>query len=308
LALDHYVSRVHLKQFLRHSDKKLLLATRKSDLHEFTPLPRDVCRLEDGSTNEFLTDNRAVEDFLKDIEPAYDPCLAKIKDGEFDWQSRQVFGGFVAYIQTYTPAAIRMFDPMVRALLKSTMKHLEDLGELEPFDCPDIPDWHGKSVSQLTTEGKVNLDINLKMPQAMATTQLLRIRDSLASCDVTILRPRGNGRFLTSDFPSIILGHHQNKFAQRFLPISPKLGIVFHTQTSVEERDDVDYRFVDIGEKRVQAINDEIIRAAENLVFSTHKYPWLRNKVKQFRKFRAENVTERIGPMIHSQQRIVEIG
>lgn len=307
MALDHYVSQVHLKQFLRQSDKKLLLATRKTDLFEFTPKPKDVCRLEDGSTNEFLTENRAVEDFLKEIEPAYDPCLERIRNGDLDWRSRQVFGGFLAYVQTYTPAAIRMFDPMIRKELENTIHHLEVSGELKPIDCPSLPDWHGKSISQLKAEGKVKLDINLKMPQAMATTQLYNIRDSLASSDVTILRPRGSNRFLTSDFPSIILGHHENKFAQRFLPISPKLGILFHTHTSIEERDQANHRFVDIGEKGVSEINNEIIRAAENLVFSTHRYRWLLARVKKWKRFRTENVTEQVGPMIVSQQRTVEM-
>ncbi|WP_435705589.1 DUF4238 domain-containing protein [Yoonia sp.] len=307
MALDHYVSQVHLKQFLRLSDRNLLLATRKADLFEFTPKPKDVCRLEDGSTNEFLTQNRAGEDFLKDIEPAYDPCLEKIMNGELDWASRQVFGGFLAYIQTYTPAAIRMFDPMIRMVLENTIKRLEHAGEWAPFDCPEIPDWHGKSLSQLKAEGKVKLDINLKMPQAMATTQLYAIRDSLASSDMTILRPRGNNRFLTSDFPSIILSYYQNKYAQRFLPISPKLGIIFHTHTSAEEGVNAAHKYKEIGQQAVREINDEIIRAAENLVFSTHRFPWLRSRVRELKNYRAENVTEKVGPMFISQQRAIEV-
>lgn len=306
MTLDHYVSQVHLKQFLRQSGPKLLHAVRKSDLSFFTPRSKDVCRVEDGSTNEFLTENRVVEEFLKGIEPAYEPCLTRIANGEFDWNSRQVFSGFLAYIQTYTPTALRMFDPMTRAVLERTNKLLEESGELEPLDAPELPDWNGKSMSQLMAEGKVELKIDLKMPQAMATTQLLNIRDSLASNDVTILRPKGRGRFLTSDFPSVILDHYQNKFAQRFIPISPKFGLVFHTHTSIEERDHAHYRFVDIGAKKVQRINDEIIRAAESLVFSSHKYPWLLDRVRKFKKFRVENVVETVGPMIVSQQRTVE--
>jgi Protein of unknown function (DUF4238) len=306
LALDHYISQVHLKQFLRQSDSKLLIAVRKSDLTVFPPRPKDVCRVEDGSTNQYLTENRAVEEFLREIEPAYEPCLARLKNGEFDWECRQVFGGFLAYIQTYTPAALRMFDPMTRTLLTRTIKIFEKSGDLLPLDCPEIPDWHGKHMSQLTDEGKVRLNIDLKMPQAMATTQLLKIRQSLASSDVTILTPTGNGRFLTSDFPSVILTHHQNKFAQRFLPISPKFGLIFHTQTSIEERDQINHSFVKIGAQKLQGINDEIIKAAENLVFSTHNYPWLLGKIKSLRHFRVEVEVQQVGPMIFSQQRAME--
>lgn len=306
MALDHYVSQVHLKQFLRQTDKKLLYAVRKSDLSAFTPRPRDVCRVEDGSTNQYLTNNRAVEDFLKGIEPAYEPCLARVSAGELDWKARQVFSGFLAYIQTYTPASVRMFDPMIRAMLERTVKLLEASGELEPIDVPELPDWNGKTVSKLTEEGKIKLDIDLKMPQAMATTQLLKIRNSLASSDVTILKPTGGSRFLTSDFPSVILYHHQNKYAQRFLPVSPKLGLVFHTHTSIEDREETSHRFIEIGARRTQNINDEIIKAAENLIFSTHKFPWLQKRLKLLRGYRAESVTETVGPLTMSQQRVVE--
>lgn len=306
MALDHYVSQVHLKQFLRQSDKKLLHAARKSDLSQFTPRPKDVCRVEDGSTNEYLVENRAVEEFLKEIEPAYEPCLARVADGDLDWNARQVFSGFLAYIQTYTPAALRMFDPMIRAMLERTTKILEEKGDLEPIDVPELPDWHGKTLSQLTEEGKVNLNIDLRMPQAMATTQLSKISHALASSDVSVLRPIGRARFLTSDFPSVILAHHQNKFAQRFLPISPKLGLVFHTHTSNESRENVNNRFIEIGARKTQKINEEIMKAAEDLVFSTHRYPWLLSEMKRFRKFRVETITETTGPLIVSQQRAVE--
>lgn len=306
MALDHYVSQVHLKQFLQQSDAKLLLAIRKSDLSSFTPRPKDVCRTEDGSTNQYLTNNRAVEEFLKEIEPAYEPCLAKVAHGELDWKCREVFGGFLAYIQTYTPAALRMFDPTIRVMLERAAKALEDSGELEPICVPDLPDWHGKNISQLTAEGKVRFKIDLKMPQAMVTTQLLRIRQTLASSDVTVLKASGRSNFLTSDYPSVILAHYQNKFAQRFLPISPKLGLIFHTHTSIEERKEVRNHFVDIGERRTRNINDEIIKAAENLVFSTHRYPWLRDRVNLFKRYRFECVVDQVGPVIISQQRAVE--
>ena len=140
----------------------------------------------------------------------------------------------------------------------------------------------------------------------MVTTQLLKIRQTLASSDVTVLRATGRSKFLTSDYPSVILAHYQNKFAQRFLPISPKLGLIFHTHTSIEKREEVRNHFVDIGERRTQSINDEIIKAAENLVFSTHRYPWLRDRVKLFRKYRFECVVDKVGPFIISQQRAVE--
>jgi hypothetical protein len=76
MALDHYVSQVHLKNFYSPALDGLMYAIRKSDLKRFTPKSQDVCRIEEGSTNAYLTEDRAVEEFLKDVEPRYNASLA----------------------------------------------------------------------------------------------------------------------------------------------------------------------------------------------------------------------------------------
>jgi hypothetical protein len=52
LALDHYVSQVHLKNFYSPAMNGLMYAIRKSDLKRFPTKSQDVCRIEEGSTNE----------------------------------------------------------------------------------------------------------------------------------------------------------------------------------------------------------------------------------------------------------------
>lgn len=307
MALDHYVSQVYLKQFLHQPDKRLLYAVRKSDLKTFTPRTKDVCRTEQGSTNAFLKENRVVEEFLRTIEPAYEPCLVRTMRGTVDMESISVFAGFLAYILTYTPTALRMFDPPVRAALEKVIQNLDGSGKIEPISVPSLPDWDGKTLSTLKAEGKVRLDIDLKMPQAMATAQMNRITQTLAACDVSILRPKGSGRFLTSDFPSVILGHVDGKFAQRFLPLSPFVGLIFHTETFDADRDESKVRFFQVGEARMRQLNFEIIKAAEELVFSHRKFPWLRKSVRSLAHFRTDTFVENIGPFQLMQQRTGEV-
>jgi hypothetical protein len=73
MALDHDVSQVHLKNFYSPVLDGLMYAIRKSDLKRFPTKSRDVCRVEEGSTNAYLTQNRAIEEFLKEVEPRYIP-------------------------------------------------------------------------------------------------------------------------------------------------------------------------------------------------------------------------------------------
>ena len=78
MPLDHYVPQVHLRNFYSPTLGSLMYAIRKSDLKSFTPNAQSVCRIEDGSTNLYLREDRAIEEFLRGIEPKYNPALAKL--------------------------------------------------------------------------------------------------------------------------------------------------------------------------------------------------------------------------------------
>ena len=69
MALDHYVSQVYLKNFYSPALDGLMYAIRKSDLKRFPTKSQDVCRIEEGSTNAYITKDRAIEEFLKKVEP-----------------------------------------------------------------------------------------------------------------------------------------------------------------------------------------------------------------------------------------------
>ena len=69
MPLDHYISQVHLKKFYSPVLGDRMYAIRKSDLKSFTSRSKDVCRTNDGSRNAYFDEDRAIEEFLKTIEP-----------------------------------------------------------------------------------------------------------------------------------------------------------------------------------------------------------------------------------------------
>ena len=79
MALDHYVSQVHLKNFYSPAMHDLMYAIRKSHLRCFTPKSQDVCRIEEGSTNAYLTKDRAIEAFLNDVKSHYNASLVTLR-------------------------------------------------------------------------------------------------------------------------------------------------------------------------------------------------------------------------------------
>src|SRR5690349_4011882 len=97
MALDHYVSQVHLRKFCSAPPEQYLYGIHKSSMKHFRTSTRAVCRIEEGSTNHFLKVPRAVEQFLKGIEPRYDVALANLRAGRIDAECIYVIAGFAAY-------------------------------------------------------------------------------------------------------------------------------------------------------------------------------------------------------------------
>ena len=85
-----------------------MYSIRKRDLKAFTPAPQSVCRIEDGSTNPYLRNERIVEEFLKRIEPQYNVALANLEADDIDAECVYVIAGFVAYVLVCSPAGMRI--------------------------------------------------------------------------------------------------------------------------------------------------------------------------------------------------------
>jgi len=73
MPLDHYIPQVHLKKFYSPSLRNRMYAMRKTDLKTFTPNSNTVCRIMDGSTNAYLREDRAIEEFLRLLQPGTPP-------------------------------------------------------------------------------------------------------------------------------------------------------------------------------------------------------------------------------------------
>src|SRR6266436_8854888 len=128
MALDHYVSQVHLKNFYSPILGERMYAVRKSDGKSFTPNAESVCRIEEGSTNAYLTKDRAIEDFLKAVEPKYNASVKKLAAAEIDTEAIYVVAGFVSYILTCSPTAMRLQAAPLKAMLESSARALDAAG------------------------------------------------------------------------------------------------------------------------------------------------------------------------------------
>jgi hypothetical protein len=131
MALDHYVPQVHLRQFNSPAlQGKKLYGIRKRDLFVFPCSSKDVCRVEEGSTNPYLAEARSIEDFLKTVEPFYSRALNVLRSGRTDQRSVYTVAGFIAYVATCSPTAIRLQTKPLEGSVDLTAELLERHGEL----------------------------------------------------------------------------------------------------------------------------------------------------------------------------------
>src|SRR5882724_5198104 len=120
MALDHYISQVHLRRFYSPVLENRMYAMRKSNLKRFPPKSDDVCRIEEGNTNEYLKEPRKIEDFLNSIEGKYNAAVESFERGSPTNGDVYTLAGFLAYFLTCSPAAMRINSVPLRAEVRET--------------------------------------------------------------------------------------------------------------------------------------------------------------------------------------------
>jgi hypothetical protein len=298
MALDHYVSQVHLKRF--HSPAmggKKMFAIRKSDLLEFTPDSRDVCRIDEGSTNSYLQDQRAIEDFLKQIEPNYNKAVANIVEQDLDSQSIFVIAGFIAYILTCSPAGMRIHKAPFEAVLGETARILDKQGE---FEKPPGA-LGGESITELLEDKKIRFDVDPKYPQAVGISQVFSLTNTFGNSRWEILiNEFADSPFFSSDFPVAIEVGQDASPINRVIPLTPTLAVrVYPDLTEEEGPPSFDFprfarRVRKASRAEVRSINTLLVQGAETMVFFRDQLPWVRPFVARNATYKIQYRLERI--------------
>lgn len=315
MPLDHYASQVHLKNFYSPDLGERMYAIRKSDQKSFTPNSRSVCRIESGSTNTYLRDERIIEEFLKEIEPKYNTSIAKASNAELDAESIYVISGFVSYVLTCSPAAMRIHSELFRGAVEESARVLDAQNMLPPP--PEA--LGGARLTELLEEGNVVVSIDEKYPQAHGISSVLSYVATFGnSVWEVLINPFPDSPFFSSDYPVAIESSGNPMVLNRIVPLSPVLAIRIMPSLHVD-RKNPDYSFGDFGYKRrmvsraeVRGLNRLLVRCAESLVFSCQMETWTRRFVEKNSRFRIEPTTHRIphgeGTLLWFNQEVAEIG
>jgi hypothetical protein len=296
LALDHYVSQVHLRQFYAPALGGLIYATKKSDLKSFCCDSKSVCRIEENSTNAYLANDREVEDFLIGVEPKYNASAAKLRDGKIDQECIAVIGGFAAYVSCCAPAAMRIHTAPLENVVVSEAAILDRQGSL-----PRAPAALGnKTLTELLANRNARVDVDRKYPQAIGVSTI-RSRTALwGNSRWEILRNNDpNNPFFTSDYP-VALEARDARLANWLIPLAPDLAIRIIPDVGLSGREPepsfakFSCQHRDPRRFELLEINRLIVRSAEDMVFYSNNLPWIPKFIAKNRHYRIEAVTEGI--------------
>jgi len=314
MSLDHFVSQVYLKNFYSPKLGALMYAIRKSDLKLFTPNAESVCRIEDGSTNFYLREDRIIEEFLKRIEPSYNAALTNLMKGKIDQESIFVIAGFVAYVSNCSPAAMRIYSASLKAVVEHTAIILDSKGSLP---LPPI-ELGGKNLTELLQYGEIQVNIDPKYPQAFGIASILSHTITYGNYTWDILiNPFEDSPFFTSDFPIAIERVHNTHISNKIIPLAPYIAIRIRPNLSYDRKNpnysfsNFKYTIRKLNRSEVVTINRLIVRCAETTVFFRDNFNWVLNFVKKNSGFRIETITGNLpyekGSILWATQEISKI-
>jgi len=297
MPLDHYVPQVHLRNFYSPTLGSLMYAIRKSDLKSFTPNAQSVCRIEDGSTNSYLREDRAIEEFLRGIEPKYNPALAKLAADNIDRECVYAIAGFVAYVLACSPAGMRILSDPLKGAVGEAIGALDSKGELPA----PPPEFGGGSLTELLHKGKMHIEVNPKYPQAIGIASIVSRTITLGNFKWDVLvNPFNDNPFFTSDFPIVFERTADPRILNKIAPLAPDLAIRIRPDLSLD-RKCADFSFSGfrhtvrrLSRPEVMSINRLVVRCAETTVFFRDNYEWVPKFVEKNARFRIEPRTQRI--------------
>ncbi len=268
-----------------------MYAIRKKDLKAFTPQAEDVCRIPEGNTNPYLSEARAIEEFLKSVEPVYNSAVEKLMTDKIDGDCIYVIAGFVAYILTCSPTAMRLHSAPMKHMIEETGKALDSDDEIAqaPAELPS------KSFTELLASGLISVQVDPKYPQAVGTVSIIKRINAFGNFKWEVLvNTFADSPFFTSDFPVAVEKTANIQILNWLVPLTPTLAIRIcpdFEHDPRQEQSDLSFshfrRVVrNLTRQEVMYVNRLLVQCAETTVFFRDNHAWVPDFIRKNAGFR----------------------
>lgn len=235
-------------------------------------------------------------------------------NGNFDSECIYVIAGFVSYIITCSPAAMRINSEFLRGTVEETARQLDAQDQLP---LPPVA-LGGASLTELIEDGKLRIEIDEKYPQAHGISSILSHVKIFGNSDWEVLiNPFEDSPFFSSDFPVAIERSSDPRVLNRLVPLTPYLAIRIKPNIYLD-RENLDYNFINFAYKQkrlsrssVNQLNRSFVRCAESLVFTSKLRDWVLRFVSRNSQFRIEPKTSKLtngnDTLLWFTQEVIEI-
>lgn len=312
MALDHYVSQVHLRNFYSPElNGKKLFGVQKRSMKFYLCGSEDICRTEEWNTNPYLKEQRIIEEFLQLVEPKYNTAVENFRSGVIDYDSIFALAGFVAYVLSCAPASMRHNKVFLAKTVEVTSKIMDKQGEFPP-----PPEALGeKSLTKLLETGAIQVEVDGKYSQAIGISGILeKVRRFGNFRWEVLINKYDSTPFFTSDFPIAIEPSDDPRILNRIVPLTPDLAVRIRPNLDIPKKgDDIEFSAFwhtarQPRRQEVLAINRAIVRCAEDQVYFRDNRKWVLPFVKKHAGYWIEPVVTGFpqvdGELILSQFRI----
>lgn len=247
-----------------------------------------------------------------DVEPKYNASVSKLRNNKIDDESIYVVAGFVAYVVSCSPAAMRIHTGPLKATVESEAAILERQGLLEKSPSA----FGGKSLSELLAGGTIRVDVDPKYPQAIGIANILHHVSAFGNARWEVLHNGdASSPFFTSDFPVAIEPTDDPRVFSKVVPLAPDLAVRITPRIEMSRaQPDLSFgkfshRTRTLGRQEILDINRSIVRCAEDIVFYRDDHKWIKPFITKNRHYRIETVVRKLprgtGFLNISSQRIV---
>jgi len=288
-----------------------MYCVQKSTLNSFQCGSEDVCRIKEGSTNDYLLDKRVVEEFLAVIEPQYNTAISNFRNGNFTADSIFVIAGFASFIMSCAPTAMRINSDYLAKTVESQAAIMEKMRTLPP----PPKELGGTSMTDLLQKGLVKVNVDDKYPQAIGIAGLYdrTIKFGNSEWDI-LINEDPYSPFFTSDFPIAIEHSEDPRILNRIMPLAPDIAIRIRPTFAPPPRKDADQfpmfsaRVRILNHQEIRKINTLIVQCADEQVYYRDDKEWVMPFISKNAGYWIEPITARIpthkGELIWSSMRI----
>lgn len=168
------------------------------------------------------------------------------------------------------------------------MKILKDKGELPPPP-------KGMEFLLDDLENQVSIEIDPKYPQAVGTTVMNDVAETLYNSPWMRIFNKTGTPFLTSDNPACMWYPKPSDLGILYLPLSPTVAVLI--KPKINSPEPFDHSTDEAGEAKpsfVPEMNEHVIKCASNLVISHERSETTRDVVSKLRGWRYDCVSHRV--------------